>query len=125
DPIGGADGEKLFFAATLALSREREGAIFDEASLVAKIGDVLACHALPRLAATRDRLGPGLVVKPGITLSHRLEIGPNVIGIGRLLLDLGAGTGFARLHEKKCLSLEQIVARMGRDQTDDASRFRR
>src|SRR5690606_21588394 len=82
--IGGRRADEIVDRPPPPLRRDGERAIFDEAPLVAEIGDVLARRALIGLAPPRHRVGPRLVLTEEKPLAHGLKIGPDAIEIERL-----------------------------------------
>ena len=70
--------------------RQHELPVFDERAGVAQIVDVLARRALLRLAALRDRVGPGGVERDRVALEHLGEIGPDAVEVDRVFAGVGA-----------------------------------
>ena len=57
ETVCGRIGDEVFFAASLALSRNSKTAVFLERSIVQQIRNVLACRAATLLATLGNRLG--------------------------------------------------------------------
>ena len=105
----------------MALRRDHQRPVLDEAARIAEVVDVLARRALPGLAPARDRLRARGVESVRRAARDLAEVGAHVIEI-----DLGRAVRAPDLHlglfeERQRVPLEDRVAGRHADAANDAA----
>jgi hypothetical protein len=77
DAVRGADTHQVVDGTAVALSRERERPVLDEAAVVDEVGDVFARRALAGLAPLRDGFRAAFVARLAQALAKLRELGTN------------------------------------------------
>ena len=112
--VGGRVGNQILHRPPARLRGNGKLAVFDEAALVAQVGNVLARAAAALRMTLGHGLRPGGVQRVGAALGHALQVGADVVGVVRRgVFLLGVRLALDGFEHQQRLALRQIPAGHG------------